>query len=54
MSIFTITGAQLYQLNGKDEESIKLDVSKLGAGVYFAEIINANTGEKVTKKFTKE
>jgi hypothetical protein len=54
VNIFSITGAQLYQLNGKNEESIKLDVSKLGAGVYFAEITNASTGEKVTKKFTKE
>jgi predicted acyl esterase len=54
VNIFSIAGAQLGQLNGKNEESIKFDVSKLGAGVYFAEITNALTGEKVTKKFTKE
>ncbi|MBX7180720.1 MAG: CocE/NonD family hydrolase [Bacteroidia bacterium] len=54
VTILSITGTVVAKLDNQTEETIRLDASKLGAGIYLIEIANQVNGERIVKKFTKE
>jgi len=53
LSIVTITGQTIYS-DGEFTDHANFDASALKSGIYFAQIKNERTGEKITKKFTRQ
>ncbi len=53
LSIMSITGQTIFS-EGNFTDHASFDASKLNSGIYFAEISNEKTGERITKKFTRQ